>query len=324
MAAFDTLDAHQFQARLITTSDSVRLRTAIWNAAEGIAFRGVCVLLQGQTEYLEKYEEVIHDLRQRGFCVAAFDWRGQGGSQRGVDNPLIAHIADFAQYDEDLRAFMRLIVRPLLAETGSLLPIVFAHSMGGHILLRYLHDHPDHFKAAILSAPMLRISTRGKPEWLVPRLARWLLRLGQGQKFVWGMEERDPLLLDFSTQLVTSDRMRFARAQDFIAHQPELRVAGPSWQWLSAAYDSIGRVMQPGFAARITTPILLVGAGRDRIVQVSASRSFAARLPHGSYFEIPESEHELAMENDLVRARFWKAVDGFLKKELGPSEACGL
>ena len=44
----------------------------------------VCVLLNGQTEFLEKYFEVIDELRGRGFAVAALDWRGQGGSGRLV------------------------------------------------------------------------------------------------------------------------------------------------------------------------------------------------------------------------------------------------
>ena len=43
---------------------------------------GTCVLLNGQTEFIEKYFEVIDELRGRGFAVATMDWRGQGGSGR--------------------------------------------------------------------------------------------------------------------------------------------------------------------------------------------------------------------------------------------------
>ena len=103
--------------------------------------RGVCVLLHGQTEFIEKYAEVIGELGARGFTVATFDWRGQGGSQRLLANPLTAHIADFAQYDDDLASFLEQVVGPL----GGGPPIALAHSMGGNILLRALHDRPDAF-----------------------------------------------------------------------------------------------------------------------------------------------------------------------------------
>ena len=69
------------QARTICGRDGDRLRTAIFDAAPGTPRRGVCVLLNGQTEFIEKYDEVIGELQGRGFAVATLDWRGQGGSQ---------------------------------------------------------------------------------------------------------------------------------------------------------------------------------------------------------------------------------------------------
>ena len=45
-------------------------------------------------------------------------------------------------------------------------PFVLAHSMGAHILLRTLHDRPQAFRAAVLTAPMIAVSTRGYPGWL--------------------------------------------------------------------------------------------------------------------------------------------------------------
>ena len=76
------------------------------------------MLLNGQTEFIEKYFEVIDDLRARGFSVVTMDWRGQGGSDRLLANPLKAHIADFAQYDEDLAILMREVVAPMRGGRG--------------------------------------------------------------------------------------------------------------------------------------------------------------------------------------------------------------
>src|SRR6201986_4234150 len=81
------------------------LRAARYPAAPDVAERGVCVLLNGQTEFIEKYFEVIDELRGRGFAVATMDWRGQGGSSRALsDDSRKGYVGDFAEYDSDLAA----------------------------------------------------------------------------------------------------------------------------------------------------------------------------------------------------------------------------
>jgi lysophospholipase len=265
------------------------------------------VLLHGQTEFIEKYLEVIGELLARGYTVATMDWRGQGGSSRALDDPLKAHIADFSQYESDLQIFMDKVVRNLTDRP----PIALAHSMGAHILLRAMHDRPKQFSAAALSAPMLQALTRGYP----PRLARLMCRAqnftGRQAQWVMGMQERDPLKMTFLDQLVTSDPRRFERTQTFLREHPGLRLAGPTWGWLEAAYHSMDLVMSPGYPEAITTPTLIVSAGRDRIVDTNATREFARRLPHGRYEEIVEAEHEILMETDAIRDRFWTAFDEF-------------
>lgn len=294
-----------FSPHFITTQSGAHLRTATFPAPE--QRRGVCVLLHGQTEFIEKYGEVIGELQARGYCVATFDWRGQGMSSRLTADSRKSHIQDFAQYDEDLTTFLDQVVTPM----GAGAPLALAHSMGAHILLRTLHDKPRTFGAAVLSAPMLAVSTRGYPRWFADGTTALMNAIGKSQSWVLGMEARDPLHMKFEANLVTSDRMRFARQQALIAKNPEIRLAGPTWGWLKAASDSMARVMAPGYPEAIETPVLLCGAGKDRIVLTAAERTFAKRLAHGTYVEFEDSEHEILMENDTIRARFWKSFDEF-------------
>ena len=294
-----------FQPRFITASDGRRLRTAVFGAKPQT--RGVCVLLQGQTEFIEKYEEVIAELNARGFTVATFDWRGQGGSSRGLPDLLPAHVRDFAEYDDDLKSFLDEVVRPI-SDTP---PLALAHSMGAHILLRTLHDRPGAIRAAALSAPMIAVSARGYPAWLARFVTAGYNALGRGNDFAWGMAQRDPFLITFDTQLVTSDRERFARAQKSLSDHPDLRLAGPTWGWLEAAYRSMARMADPAFARATLTPLLVCAPGKDRICLTSATSDFASRLPHGTYLELEDSEHEILMENDSIRSRFWVAFDAF-------------
>jgi lysophospholipase len=304
------IPAQQSFAPVFLDADGARLRTACFEADPAQARRGVCVLLNGQTEFIEKYFEVIDELRGRGFAVASMDWRGQGGSSRLVpDAPLKVHIRDFAQYDADLCLFMDKIVAPL--QTAGQRPIALSHSMGGHILLNYLSRHSGHIAVAVCCAPMLRFSTRGQPRWLVHGITEAMVLAGRGTDFVWGMAGRDPLTMSFDRQIVTSDPTRFQRTKDFLARHPDLRVAGPTWGWVAAAYASLARFEMQGFAQRIATPTLILGAGRDRIVITQAEKDFAARMPDARYLEIEGAEHEILMERDVLRDQFWQAFDGF-------------
>jgi lysophospholipase len=294
-----------FSFDFISASDGRRLRTGVFVPEKP---RGrTCVLLNGQSEFIEKYLEVIVELNARGFAVATLDWRGQGGSSRALGEPLKSHVGDFAEYDDDLLSFMDQVVGKLTNTP----PLVLAHSMGGHIALRALHDRPGLFSAAVLAAPMVGIVTRGYPPALVRGITALHASLGKERSFAWGMAERDPFKVDFTRQLCTSDEARFARTQKMLREHPELRLAGPTWGWIEAAYRSMKQQNAPGYAASIKAPVLTFGAGQDRIVNVAAVRHFAQHLPNGRYVEIASSEHEILMEKDSIRTQFWSAFDTF-------------
>lgn len=288
------------------TAGAVRLRAAHFDADQP---RALCLLLNGQTEFIEKYFEVIDELRSRGFSVLTFDWRGQGGSDRLLPDPRKAHIADFTAYDEDLDAVIGTLANP-----AGLPAIAMAHSMGGNILLRRLHDRQGEFAAAVLCAPMLGINPRGAPWRMVEMIARTLNRRGPSPEFVWGMAARDQLALPFAEQIVTSDAARYARNQALLKANPELRLNGPTWGWLGAAIKSIARMRSPGYAEAITARSLFFGAGHDRVCETPAIAAFAARVPAAQFVEIAGAEHEILMERDVFRARFWAAFDDFIKE----------
>ena len=76
------------------------------------------------------------------------------------------------------------------------------------------------------------------------------------------------------------------------------------------------RMRRKSFAEEIATPLLVFGAGRDRVVRVEAVRAFVKNLPNARYVEIEDSMHEILMENDSIRARFWAEFDAFVDAHL--------
>src|ERR1700744_5118098 len=79
---------------MLETPDGGRLGYAPWARPPGR--KGTVCVFQGRAEFIEKYFEVVRDLRARGFAVATFDWRGQGLSDRPLRDRYRGHVMSFA------------------------------------------------------------------------------------------------------------------------------------------------------------------------------------------------------------------------------------
>lgn len=311
-----TVATPDFRVQTLITPDQHQLRAGVWSAP-GRGARAICVLLNGHTEFMEKYVEVAGELCARGFDVVSFDWRGQGASERRVYGNRAGHVAHFEEYDIDLAALMLQVVEPMQRALPAPVPLVaLAHSMGGHNLLRYLHDHPRRFLCAVLCAPMIDINTGRYSPAMVQFLA-WLFNFYRPSKrAIFGAEGHDPLELRFEDNVVTSDRGRFERNQDLLRQQPFLRISGPTFGWLGAAFQSIRRMRRRSFAGDVVTPLLVFGAGHDTVVHSEAIRALCQKLPNARYVEIEGARHEILMETDAIRSEFWREFDTFMDAHL--------
>jgi lysophospholipase len=293
----------------IKTGDGVCLRTARWMDAAA-PVRGTVVLVNGRSEFIEKYSEVIGELLSRGYCVFTFDWRGQGLSQRALADPLKGHVRDFAEFDQDLHLIMEQIVLPRAPE-----PLIgLAHSMGGNVFLRYLHDNPGAFEKAVLTAPMLAVNTGPFPYWVAQRLAQMQTAFGNAENYVF---TGGPGTWDgpFEGNVVTSDAGRYARNMALVRENPQLRLASPTFQWLQSAFRSMALVHTEEFAHQIETPVLLISAALDKLVKPGADMQLISRMKRGS-FALVKAEHEIMMERDDIRALFWGFFDAFVAAKI--------
>lgn len=289
--------------------DGAPLRFARWEATRSPR-RGTIVLFEGRGEFIEKYFEVIADLRRRGFAVAIHDWRGQGGSHRLLANRNKGYIRDFTQFDRDITRFMKDVVLPDCPPPY----IALAHSMGGNILLRNAVMPGSWFERMILSAPMLALS-RDKvpiPQGLARAYAEIMCVCGAGSWYVPGGSAAPAETGPFERNALTSDAERFARNRQVVEAAPELGLGSPTNGWLRAAYRSCAMLMRPEFAARVRVPLLLAAASADSIVSSLAIEELSSRLRMGTHVVIASSRHEILQERDETRARFWAAFDAYL------------
>lgn len=291
------------------SNDGLDLRFARWGATRSPR-RGTVVILTGRGEVIEKYFEVIADLRRRGYAVAIHDWRGQGGSARMLADPMKGYVRSFADYDADLTRFMRDVVLPDCPPPF----IALCHSMGGCIILQNATIVGSWFERMVLSAPMLAFSDAKVP---VPQgLAHaWAEATGfgpLGRLYVPGGKPVAEEMREYEGNVLTSDPERFLRNRQVLQAAPELSIGSPTNAWLRAAYRAMRTVTDPRFATRIRIPMLLVAAGQDRIVSSSAIEHFANRLKIGARVVIGGARHEILQETDDIRQRFWAAFDAYL------------
>lgn len=289
----------------LTTRDGVGLRFARWHPPPGR--KGTVCLFHGRTEFIEKYFETVRDLRSRGFAVATLDWRGQGLSDRALNDPRKGHIGDFSEYERDLDVFMNEVVLPDCP------PPIFAiaHSMGGSVMMNVARKGARWFDRIVLSAPMLDLAgIRGST--MSRMTIRAMRYAGMGSAYIPGggpeVREAGP----FIGNQVTSDPVRFARTKAVVEAEPALGIGAPTVSWAAAAFRSIDAFADPMYPGKIRQPLMLIAAGRDEIASTPTIEDFATRLRAGSHLIVAGSKHELMMEQDRYRVQFWAAFDAFV------------
>lgn len=284
-------------------ADGGRLRGAIFPTPSA---RATVVVMAGRVEFIEKYFEVVGDLNQRGFTVAMMDWRGQGLSERQLPDPLKGHIADFAIYRSDLQRFVeeiatRKVVAPL---------ILMTHSMGGAPGLQLLANGYDQFRAAVLCAPMTRFHASPLRLAIVGLMARIACTLGRADRNVIGIEEHS---LKFEGNVLTSDRRRHERFRLLQERAPQAIIREPTYGWLKAAVVAIDDLHRPDRFRDLKTPVLIVSAENDQLVDSGDHERLAARSPFIKRVVVKGAFHEIMMESDALRAAYWREFDAFIE-----------
>jgi len=289
--------------------DGEPMRFALWQATRGPR-RGTICLFQGRGEFIEKYFETIADLRGRGFAVATFDWRGQGGSFRALSNPRKGHIKDFGEYEKDILRFMKDIVLPDCPPPFYAL----AHSMGGNIVLRHSTMHGSWFDRMILTAPMLAFADEriGIPQDLARVYSEVVSISGMSTKYTYRGTDAVEGISKFEDNPLTSDRERWSRNKAVLEVAPELGLGAPTVGWLRAAFRSNAMITHQDFAPNVKVPVMLFAAGKDTIISTRAIEEFGVRLKVGNLILIPGCRHEILQERDVFRQRFWAAFDAYL------------
>jgi len=289
----------------VATEDGVQLRYARW-APNRSPVRGTVVILHGRTEFIEKYFETVNDLRRRGFAVATFDSRGQGGSGRLLGNPRKGHVRDFADHVNDFETVMQEVVLPDCPPPY----YVLAHSTGGVIALLSAARLRTQIDRMVLTAPLLALSY-GAPR-MITRITGFLMHFGLGEAFAPGAGATLVQTQPYTGNLLTSDPLRYQRTLAIVDADPEIGTGGATIGWVNAAMRACMRTAEPDFPETVPMPVLIVLGGADTVVSNLAAEAFSRRVKTAAHLRIPGARHEILMESDQFRDQFWVAFDAFI------------
>lgn len=290
------------QAWSVTAKDGTRLRIGTWLNGT----KGTIVTFPGRNEHIEKYGRVAAAFERRGWSVTSIDWRGQGMSDRVAGTEPFGHIDRFEDYQIDVVAYLDTIKALGAPEPYMLL----AHSMGGAIGLRALHEGLD-VSAAAFSAPMWGIH--------VPPLLRPVARILSTLASYIGLG-RTPIPVGtrgsyfretpFAKNSLTSDENSY----DYLVAQAQrddrLALGRPTLRWLSEAMREVRwlhAIPQPNL------PLFVATGSAERTVDNKKIRKLIAKWQDFETVEYEGARHELMMELPKTRENLFDRVEALFE-----------
>lgn len=264
----------------------IRLFSQHWRP-EG-APRAVLAVVHGFGEHSSRYSGLVEYLVSRGYAVHGFDLRGHGRSpgQRG-------HVDSWAEYREDVRAFLGHVARHEPGQT----PFLLGHSLGSIIALDYALHHPQGLSGLILSG--LAVDPVGAATPLLVAIARLMSR-------VW------PTL----SMAVKLDKAALSRVPEVVSEytaDPLVHGLGTA-RWGTECLNAIAWCK--AHASELQLPLLVVHGDSDRINTAAGARLVfeAARSQDKHLVLVPGGHHE--PHNDLGREQTFQALEEYLGKRL--------
>ncbi len=236
-----------------------------WAAEEP---RAVVVFLHGFGEHTGVYHRYAYALNAAGIDLWAVDQFGHGltPGDRG-DFGSIADSSDLADTLTELAEGERPGL-PLIAQ---------GHSFGAVVTLTRLLDHPDRYRAGVISgAPLAPIPDMLDPDTSVDLDPRWL--------------SEDPFYLD----LLENDPLAFVDAD-----------AAPLARALDTAWDRFGDDLP-----RLSVPTLAVHGVADPIAQIGAVAAYAEQIEALQLREFVGGHHDIL--NDTMHREVAAAIVEFI------------
>ena len=238
----------KWQTGKLVTKKNTFIRWALYCNSKTFSPKKFILFLNGRTEYIEKYNYIVEDLKLSsdiGFLT--FDHQGQGCSSGRS-----SHIETYDQYQFDCHSLIQTIVKDKPY-------ILMAHSMGALITLYGVLSGVFKPEKIFLLSPFLGISKkRNALPFLISKYLVYILSSIGLRKTVL---KHNTAQISFEKNRQTSCPVQYER----ILHSPYVPTE-PTIGWISASYQALETIYQKKSLASITCPIDIIIAKQDQLV----------------------------------------------------------
>lgn len=285
--------------------------------------KNVIILLPGRASFYEKNQDFVEILtghsdhitqdqhpriqnpfRDLNADVWVIDYRAHGKSDgRLAVNDQRCHVGDFQDYMDDLHKVVTQHIMPSYQNQSTRYHLMGV-SMGGHLALRYVQDHAHPFAKVFLVVPMLDFKTGSLPKWLCQVVVKGACLLGLGQKYAMGYGDMNFAKEFFNRQKSHHNRQAFDETLALLKANPQLITSGPTNAWVSAAFNSGKKLMDPKTLKNVSVPVDIFAVTEDHQVENCAMTEAQRYIPQCTLTTIDGAWHNLIKESDPYRVVF--------------------
>ena len=270
-----------------TNANGNKIYAVTWPVAGPV--RAVMGLVHGVGEHCRRYDHVAAWFGARGIAMIGYDRQGYGRSEgrRG-------YAADYREFVDEI-AQLTLECERRHPDRPTFL---YGHSMGGHLLLRYLIRRHPNISAAVVSAPHVQLSFQPNPV---------LVGLGKLMRNLVPTFTQENKL--DTRQLSRSPGVAEAYEADPLTHA---KITARTGMDILETADFLNT-----YAGGIKVPTLILHGDADGLTSFPAAKAFAER--NDVDFEAwPGLYHEL--HNEPEREEVFAFTLGWLEGHMGVVE----
>lgn len=245
------------------------------------------VIVHGLSEFTKKFYEIAWYFLSAGYNVFLYDQRCHGRSCRLGARDDILHVDKFTDYAADLNEFISQIVLKASSE-----PIyIYSHSMGGAVTALYLSKWQDDVEKAVMSAPLF-LPCVAKVSHAVARMSALFCSVvfGKTKKF-WTSSEFNPETPHRKSHDASFSRFNYN--MDMRRNNREYQTTPMSNGWVYNSLCLRSQISKSRLPLKIKTPILLISAENDKIVELEPQREFAKRCKSCTLLSLKDANHAM-------------------------------
>ncbi len=264
------------------------------------------VISHGYCEFAYKFTEIIWYFYQMGYSVFILEHRGHGYSYRLVDNMSKVHVEHFQDYVDDFDLFLHNIVIPRVKDADLYL---FAHSMGGAIGALYLEQNPYVFKKAILTSPMIHMSTGNVPAIVVKAVCALSHISGFAQMYIPGQNKDYDHTYHYPKCSALSE-VRYQLQYNAREQDEHYRMNTGTITWFREAVNVYKKIIKN--AKNVKIPVILMQASADSLVEADGQDKFAELVDSCKLIRFEGAKHEIFNATDDIILDYYHHIFAFL------------